>query len=283
MNNNRSRFTKTASKWLTRIFLIFVSVVMLYPFLWNIVTSFKTNTEFLTDPFAWPQGMAWENYTRALIKSKMADYIGNSALVVVLTLAFTLIMSVPCSYALVRYRFFGSRLIMGIFMTALFISGQYIIIPLFLQMNKFHMLDSLFGLSLVYATFRLPEAIFLLSGYMATIPHDYEEAANLDGCSVYGVFRHVVVPMARPGIATISLLTVMGAWNEYAIALVALQDEAKKTLPVGIANLYEIQQFATDWTGLFAALVLALIPSVIVFLICEKQLLKGISVGGLKG
>lgn len=283
MNNNKSKNQKVIVKWLTRLFLILVSVIMLYPFIWNIVTSFKTNTEFLTDPFAWPQGMAWDNYARALVKSKMADYIGNSALVVVMTLSLTLIMAVPCSYALVRYKFFGSRLIMGIFMTALFISGQYIIIPLFLQMNKFHMLNSLIGISVVYATFRLPEAIFLLSGYMATIPHDYEEAANLDGCSVFGVFRHIVVPMARPGIATISLLTVMSAWNEYAIALVALQQEEKKTLPVGIANLYEIQQFATDWTGLFAALVLALIPSVIVFLVCEKQLLKGITVGGLKG
>lgn len=105
----------------------------------------------------------------------------------------------------------------------------------------------------------------------------------IDGCSPAGVLRHVIVPMAKPGIVTVCMISAMSAWNEYPVALVMLTDAAKQTLPVGIANLYEVQRYATDWGALFAALVLALIPTVVLFLIGQKQLLQGMNVGGIKG
>ena len=118
---------------------------------------------------------------------------------------------------------------------------------------------------------------------MRDIPRDYEEAASLDGCGPFRVLKNIIIPLSKAGISTISLLTVMSAFNEYPIALVALTDERKRTLSVGLANLFQIQQYATDWGALFAALVLAMIPTIILFLVCENQLLKGISVGGIKG
>ena len=150
-------------------------------------------------------------------------------------------------------------------------------------MKDLHILNNLVGISLVYATFQLPQSIFLLSGFMRDIPRDYEEAASLDGCGPFRVLKNIIIPLSRAGISTISLLTVMSAFNEYPIALVALTDERKRTLSVGLANLFQIQQYATDWGALFAALVLAMIPTIILFLVCENQLLKGISVGGIKG
>ena len=281
--NEKSKAKKIASKTLIRIILILVLLIEAYPFLWNIMNSLKTNTEFMTDPMAIPRGLAWDNYVRAYVKSELGDYIGNSFLVTILTLAITLFCAVPCSYALVRYRFFGGQLILGVFMTAMFISGNYIIVPLFLQMKSLHMLNSVPGLAFVYASYQIPMAVFLLSGYMSGIPRDYEEAANLDGCGPFAVLRHVIIPLSRPGIATISLLTVMTAFNEYPIALVALSTPEVRTRPVGLANLFQIQQYATDWGAMFAGLVIAMVPTVILFLICEKQLLKGITVGGIKG
>ena len=281
--NDKIKAKKIASKTLIRIILILVLLIEAYPFLWNIMNSLKTNTEFMTDPMAIPRGLAWDNYARAYVKSELGDYIGNSFLVTILTLAITLFCAVPCSYALVRYQFFGGQLILGVFMTAMFISGNYIIVPLFLQMKSLHMLNSVPGLSFVYASYQIPMAVFLLSGYMSGIPRDYEEAANLDGCGPFAVLRHVIIPLSRPGIATISLLTVMTAFNEYPIALVALSTPEVRTLPVGLANLFQIQQYATDWGAMFAGLVIAMVPTVILFLICEKQLLKGITVGGIKG
>ena len=281
--NEKSKLKAHSGRLIVRLFLILFLILEAYPFMWNLMSSFKTNTEFMTNPMAFPRSLAWDNYVRAYVKSNLGDYIWNSFFVTALTLVFTLVMAVPSAYCLSRYRFFGSGLILGFFMTAMFISGNYIIIPLFLQMKDLHILNNLVGISVVYATFQLPQSIFLLSGFMRDIPRDYEEAASLDGCGPFRVLKNIIIPLSRAGISTISLLTVMSAFNEYPIALVALTDERKRTLSVGLANLFQIQQYATDWGALFAALVLAMIPTIILFLVCENQLLKGISVGGIKG
>lgn len=281
--NEKSKWKSRLITLFVRIFLITFLVLEIYPFLWNLFSSFKTNTEFLTDPFALPGGLEWDNYVRAYEKSNLKDYIWNSFYVTILTWAITMVCAIPLSYCLSRYRFFGSKLILTLFMTAMFISGNYIIVPLFLQMKSMGLLNNLTGLCFVYAAFRLPTSVFLLSGFMRDIPRDYEEAASLDGCGPFSVLTRIIIPLSKPGIATISLLCVMSAFNEYPIALVVLTEAEKRTLPVGLANLYEVQQYATDWTALFAALMIAMIPTIILFLVCEKQLLKGISVGGVKG
>ena len=255
MTDNTLAMAKTkAAKWATRIFLLAVALVMFYPLLWNLLSSFKTNTEFLEDAFSLPSHLEWSNYGRALEKSKLLANIWNSFYVVGISVAVLVICVIPCSYCLVRYKFFGSRQILGMYMAAIFIQATYIMIPLFLQ-----------------------------SGFMSSIPKDYEEAARLDGCGNFGVLRHVVVPMARPGIITVCMITAMSAWNEYPVALVMLTKPELKTMPVGLAALYEQQRYATDWGALFAALMLALIPTIMLFIIGQKQLLQGTNVGGIKG
>lgn len=281
--NEKSKYKKLANKWSTRLFLLLIAIIMLYPLLWNVISSFKTSNEFLTDPFAWPQGLEITNYARAYIKSNLPANIANSFYVVFASLVIILVCVVPCSYCLVRYKFKGAKFILNVYMAAIFIQATYIMIPLFLQMNKFNMLNSLSALSLLYATMQFPFAIFLLSGYMRGIPKDYEEAAMIDGCGPFRVLINIIVPMCKPGIVTICMISAMAAWNEYPVALVMITDPLKTTLPVGLANLYEIQRYATDWGALFAALVLALIPTVLLFIFGQKQLVKGLSDGGVKG
>ena len=162
--NEKSKIRAKVIKWVTRLFLILVAIIMLYPLAWNVVSSFKTSTEFLTDPFAWPQGLAWDNYVRAYEKSNLAANIGNSIYVVLETLVIIVICVVPCSYCLVRYKFPGAKLILNIYMAAIFIQATYIMIPLFLQMNKLNLLNSLTALGVLYATMQFPFAIFLLTG-----------------------------------------------------------------------------------------------------------------------
>ena len=128
-----------------------------------------------------------------------------------------------------------------------------------------------------------PFAIFLLTGFLRSIPRDYEEAAMIDGCGPFRILTSIIIPMCKPGIVTVCMISAMAAWNEYPVALVMVTDPTKATLPVGLANLYEIQRYATDWGALFAALVLALIPTVILFIVGQKQLVQGLSVGGVKG
>ena len=281
--NEKSILRARILKWLTRIFLIIIAVIMLFPLVWNIYSSFKTNTEFLANAFALPGGLEWDNYARAIEKSELGANIFTSLFIVVETLCILTVCAIPCSYCLVRYKFFGVKVITTVYMAAIFIQATYIMIPLFLQMNSLGLLNNRPAMGFLYAAMQFPFAIFLLTGFMRSIPRDYEEAAMIDGCGPAGVLRHVIVPMAKPGIVTVCMISAMSAWNEYPVALVMLADAAKQTLPVGIANLYEVQRYATDWGALFAALVLALIPTVVLFLIGQKQRLQGMNVGGIKG
>ena len=198
--NEKSKIRAKVIKWVTRLFLILVAIIMLYPLAWNVVSSFKTSTEFLTDPFAWPQGLAWDNYVRAYEKSNLAANIGNSIYVVLETLVIIVICVVPCSYCLVRYKFPGAKLILNIYMAAIFIQATYIMIPLFLQMNKLNLLNSLTALGVLYATMQFPFAIFLLTGFLRSIPRDYEEAAMIDGCGPFRILTSIIIPMCKPGI-----------------------------------------------------------------------------------
>lgn len=272
-----------AGRWLVRLFLIFVTVLTLYPLVWNIYSSFKTNTEFLANPFALPSGLEWSNYARALQKSHLLNNLGNSVYVVLVSLAVLVVCVLPSAYCLSRFRFFGSRFISGMYMAAVFIQATYIMIPLFLQMNQLGWLNMLTPLGVLYATMQFPFSIFLLSGFMRSIPRDYEEAAMIDGCSYYRILRSIIIPMARPGIVTVCMLSAMAAWNEYPVALVLITDLSKQTLPVGLANLYEIQRYATDWGALFAALVMVLVPTILIYAVGQRYLIQGISAGGVKG
>ena len=265
-----------------RIVLIIQTIIVVFPLLWNIMSSLKSNTEILTSPWILPERLVFENYKRAFVQASMGDYVLNSVIVVFLSLVFLMVFAVPASYTLTRFKFFGSNIIMNVYMACIFVQASYIIVPLFLQMNMLGMLDNLVWLSLVYAVFQFPFAIFLLSGFIKTIPKEYEEAAMIDGYSYYGILLKIIIPMAKSGIFTVALMAGMGFWNEYAIALTLIQSPEKYTVPVGITNLFEVQRYATDWGALFAALVIMLIPTVIIFAVYQDKLIQGINIGGIK-
>ena len=274
---------KLLSNGLLRLTLVGITAVMLYPVIWNIYSSFKTSTEFLGDPFALPASLQWDNYLRALQQTNIPDNFKNSLYVVVVSLLLIALLVVPCSYCLARFRFFGSRLMRGLYMSLIFIQVPCIMIPLFLQLNDLGWLNKLTPLSLLYAVGQIPFSVFLLSGFMRGIPRDYEEAAMIDGCNYFGILWRIIVPMAKPGIVTVLMLSTMSVWNEYVLALVLLTDPAKQTIPVGVAAMYEMQRYATDWGALFAALVLVLLPTAILYAIGQKYLIEGVNIGGVKG
>lgn len=280
---NKDSIKRQTANWILRIFLLLVTVVFLYPFFWNLISSFKTNTEYLTNPYSLPGSINIQNYINAIKKANMASYFANSVFVVILSTAILLIFVMPAAYVLARYTFPGSKAIINLYMACIFLQPTYIMIPLFLELQAVNGLNNRGVMALVYAVMQFPFAIFTLHGFIQAMPTGYEEAAKMDGGSNFKILTKVVVPLCKPGIVTITMLTAMGFWNEYPLALVILTDETKKTLPIGLANLFEVQKYATDWGALFAGLILVLIPTLIIYLIGQKQLLQGISVGGLKG
>lgn len=280
---NKDIIKRQITNWVLRVFLLLVTIVFLYPFVWNIFSSFKTNTEYLTNPYSLPQSLHFENYINAIEKANMASYFLNSVFVVILSTIILLVFVIPAAYVLARYPFKGSKAITNLYMACIFLQPTYIMIPLFLELQAINGLNNRVAISLVYAVMQFPFAIFTLHGFIQALSTGYEEAARIDGAGNLDILIRIVVPLCRPGIVTITMLTAMGFWNEYPLALVILTEESKKTLPIGLANLFEVQKYATDWGALFAGLVLVLIPTVIIYLIGQKQLLAGISIGGLKG
>jgi len=269
-------------RWALRILLLIYTMITLYPLLWNIMNSFRTNFEILMDRSALPTHFAWENYQRAWEAANMGAYLGNSIFVVLLSLLILLVLVVPCAHALSRFKFFGHRAIEVIFIICLFITSIYILIPLYVLLHNMNMLDNLWALSLVYAISGVPFSTFLLAGYMRTISNTYVEAARIDGANNLMIMLRIVVPLAKPGIITICMLNAMGFWNELFLAMVLLRDPALHTLPVGVANLFEVQQRMTDWGALYAALIVVLIPTVIIYIIGQKYLIGSFNMGGVK-
>ena len=280
---NRNKLKKLLLNNLLRLLMVLASLVVVLPILWAIITSFKTNTEFLESPWTLPASLQWTNYVNAFSKANMGDYFINSIFVTVLSMVVLFVLVIPASYALSRYRFVGSKAINLGIMAGLFVSANYIVVPLFLLLKDLGGLDSLIMLSIVYAATNLPFNIYLLSGFMKGIAPDYEDAARIDGCGYCATLFRIMVPMCKPGIVTIAMFGFMSFWNEYMLAMTLVSSPEKRTLSVGLQNLMQVQKYATDWGAMFAGLVIVMLPTMIFYVLVQKKLTAGISLGGLKG
>ncbi|WP_372630084.1 carbohydrate ABC transporter permease [Cohnella sp.] len=283
LQSGRKSSGGAVGRLLVRLFLIVQALIVVYPLIWNVIASLKTNAEVMESPWSFPTTLNWDNYVRAFTTAKIGDYMLNSVLVVAMSMTVLLLAAIPTAYVLGRMRFRGRSFLTNFYMAGLFIGGVYIIVPLFIMMNDLSMLDNRFWLSAVYATGSLPFSVFLLTGFMKSIPHDFEEAAMIDGCGYFGTLFKVIMPMARPGIITLIVFSFFDFWNEYVLAMTFITDDAKKTIPIGLSNLMQIQQYATDWGSLFAGLVIVLVPTIAVYALLQKKLTEGMMLGGVKG
>lgn len=281
MRNGKTH--RIISQNILRLIFLLTSVIVMGPILWAVATSFKTSEEFLTNPWALPQVPQIQNYINAFTKAKMGDYFINSIVITLVSLILIFLLVVPASYALARFKFPFSKTINLMFMAGLFISASYIVVPLFLMLKDMNGLDNRGVICILYAATNLPFNIYLMTGFMKGIPHDYEEAAALDGCGYTQTLIKVIVPMCKPGLVTVALFGFMSFWNEYMLALTLLTTPEKRTLSVGLKNLMEIQKFATDWGAMFAGLVIVMIPTMVFYALVQKKLTAGIGLGGLKG
>ncbi|MHC1750204.1 MAG: carbohydrate ABC transporter permease [Cellulosilyticaceae bacterium] len=283
MDAKKGKMHKILGTTLLRLVLILTTLIVILPIIWAIYTSFKTSTEFLTSPWALPKGLEWGNYYNAFVKANMGDYFINSIGITIIAMGLLFVLIIPASYALSRFNFKLAKPITMIFMAGLFINSTYIVVPMFLMLNKFNMLDNRLVLAVVYAVTSLPFNIYLLTGFMEGIPKDYEESAQIDGCGYWGTMLRIVVPMSKPGLVTIVMFSFMSYWNEYVLALTMITTETKRTLSVGLKNLMEVQKYATDWGAMFAGLVIVMVPTMIFYALVQKKLTSGLSLGGLKG
>ncbi len=284
---------------LYKFFIYFVlcmlAITIVVPVAWVFMASVKENREFYGNPWTLPEGLYWQNFVDAWNKASMGDYMINSVIVTALAIVLLLVIALPAAYCLARFEFKGKKFLNTAFMAGLFINVNYIVVPIFLMLRdgdiflkkvlgEGFLLNNLVVLAVVYAATALPFTIYLLSGYFVTLPHDYEEAAYIDGAGFFTTMIQIIFPMAKPSIITVILFNFLSFWNEYIISM-TLMSSAKgpKTLPVGLLNLMQAQQSAAEYGMMYAGLVLVMLPTLILYMCVQKQLTEGMTVGGLKG
>ncbi len=277
------------------VVLIALAVSIVVPVAWVFMASLKENSQFYGNPWELPNGLHFENFVNAWNKAQMGDYLLNSVIVTAVAIVILLVVALPASYALARFEFKGSKLLRTGFMAGLFINVNYIVVPIFLMlkdgdvwlmnfMEEGFLLNNLFVLAVVYAATALPFTIYLLSGYFVTLPHDYEEAAYIDGAGFSTTMWQIIFPMAKPSIITVILFNFLSFWNEYIISMTLMNGyDAEKTLPVGLLNLMLAQQASAEYGMMYAGLVMVMLPTLILYICVQKQLTQGMTVGGLKG
>ncbi len=286
----------TLYKVFVYVVLITLAVLIIVPVAWVFLASVKENSEFYGNPWALPASFYWQNFVDAWNAASMGSYMLNSVIVTALALAILLVVALPAAYCLSRFKFRGSKLLNTLFMAGLFINVNYIVVPIFLMLRDWDswmkylfnlnniFMNNLVTLAVVYASTALPFTIYLLSGYFATLPHDFEEAAYIDGAGYGTTMVRIIFPMAQPSILTIILFNFLSFWNEYIISMTLMSSTAgQKTLPVGLLNLMQASQSAAQFGRLYAGLVLVMLPTLILYMCVQKKLTQGMTVGGLKG
>jgi len=264
-------------------FLGFWSLVVIVPMVWVLVTSFKTDQEIFFSPWLPPAKLMFENFVRAWTKADISLYFINSMIVILPAIFFTLLFSAMAGYVLARYPFKGNRLIFFGFMGGMLFPVALALVPLFFLLQTFKILDSHFGLILVYIAYSLPFTVFFMTGFMKTLPSELIEAAIIDGAGNFQLFFKIIIPLSRNGLVSMGIFNFLGMWNQYILPLVLLTSQKKYVLSQGLAFLQHQQRYQSDWSGLFAAVVIVMLPTLIVYIIFQNQIQKGLTVGALKG
>lgn len=269
------------SKVLIYCFLIILALIYLLPLLWVFSVSFKTNAEIFTSPFSIPQALNFENYEVAWNAGKLGIATLNSAIVCVVTLALSMIIGSMASFAIGRMRWKFSGAVMTYFMIGMMIPVHCVLIPLFTKFAKVGLSNNLWGLILPYLTFSLPVTIFIMTGFFQGMPNELFESACIDGCSIYQIFIKIALPLSKTGLFVTGLMTFVNNWNELLLAMVFISDDAKKTLPVSLSKF--VGPYNTNYSQMFAAIILAIVPTIVVYCIFSNQIVEGLTAGAVKG
>jgi N-acetylglucosamine transport system permease protein len=273
------------------IYVVLVSwaVLVIYPLAWTLFSAFRTDREIMFTPWGMPSTLHFENFSRAWTKAGIGQFFFNTLLVVIPSLLFTLILSAMVSYVLARYEFPGKRFIQYLFMAGLMFPIFLALVPLYFIMEFFSIRNTFHGLVLVYIAFSLPFTVFFLVGFFKTLPRELMEASIIDGATHTQTFVKVMLPLAQPGLVTMAIFNFLGQWNQFILPTLLMDNSGLKegqtryVLSQGLYFLQIQQQYANDWSGMFAAVSLVMIPTLLVYIIFQEKIEKGLTVGALKG
>lgn len=265
---------------LIQLILIANTVAILYPILMMGLSAFKSTREIFRNPFGLPEVWSLANFLRVWEQTAFPLYFRNSIIVTAGAVLLILILGVMASYALARYKFRGNELLYLFFLSGLMIPLRLAVIPLFMQLRDLGLINSHLGLICIYAAEGLPAAVFILTGFLRTLPHDLENAARIDGASEFQILWSIMLPLIKPALVIVAIYNLVPIWNDFFFPLVFIQNAALKTLPLGLTVF--MGQYSTDWAMLFAGLTVAALPVIALYIFLSRQFIAGLTAGAIK-
>lgn len=268
---------------------IFVPIVWIFVFFnlftvaWMALSSLKTPIEIFNVPWAIPDILQWHNYVSAWQDGGFQGAVVNTVLVTAGCAVFTILIAAPAAYVLSRFTMKSASPLTLYFAMGIGIPAQLIVLPLYVVMNQMGLVNSLWGLWLLYVATSLPFAVFFLTGFFATLDSEMEEAATLDGASPFYTFWYIMLPLARSGIITLFILNLIGHWNETLFAIIFLQTDDKITLSIALINFMQQMQYGdANWGGLFAGVSIIVLPMLLVYIWAGRRIIEGMTLGSGK-
>jgi raffinose/stachyose/melibiose transport system permease protein len=275
------RARKLAARIAVYLVLAALAAAFLYPVVLMALAAFKTTPEIFRDPFGLPQTFRTEAFAEVWRRARFGLYLRNSLLVSALSVALLLACAAPAAYALARYTFRLKPLLFLFFLAGIMIPIRLGILPLYLLMRDLNLLDTPLSLALTYAASGMPMSVFLLATFFRALPSQLEDAARIDGCSETQIFSRIMLPLVRPGIATVVIVNIVPWWNDFFFPLLFIQSERWKTIPLGMQIFFG--QHMTNWSLVFGGMLLASLPLLIVYLLLSRQFISGLTAGAVKG
>ncbi|RVC71470.1 carbohydrate ABC transporter permease [Mesorhizobium sp. M2A.F.Ca.ET.046.02.1.1] len=256
------------------------AVIMIYPLFVMVASSFKTNAEIFSSPLSLPTHFSTANLEKVWTETNFVRYLANSVGITAASVALILMFSTLAGYAIARYRFRLSSLVLMFFLSGMTVPLKLAIIPLFIQLDTLGLVDSYFGLVLVYVAMGIPSAVFIMTGFLRTLPRELEESARMDGASELRIMWSIMLPLARPALVIVAIQNAVPIWNDFFFPLVLITSDNLKTLPQGLTVF--VGEFTTDWGVLFTGLTLAALPITVLYIVLSKQFISGITQGAVK-
>jgi N-acetylglucosamine transport system permease protein len=266
----------------SHVLLSIWSIIVIVPFLWVVLSSFKTTKEILASPFSLPAHWSFDNYVHAWTDAGIRQFFLNTVIVVGVALVLVMLLGAMCAYVLARFTFPGSRFIYYLMLAGLTFPIFLAIVPLFFILKNLGLINTLPGLIMVYVAFALPFTVFFLFSFFKTLPDEVYEAAVMDGAGDWRIFFQIMLPMARPGIAAVAIFNFLGLWNQFLLPVALNTDKDNYVLAQGLNRFASSAGYAVDFGSLFAAIVITVLPVLVMYIIFQRQLAGSVTQGTLK-
>ncbi len=278
INQYKSKTFKNAIMWIILGFFLFYTIA---PLVWLVISSLKTNGELMGAPLALPKKLQFQNYINAFEVSGLGRLFLNSIIVSITATILNVIVSSMASYSIARYDFKGKELIFTLISAGIMVPVSALMVPVFILIKNLGLYDTKLALILTYSAMGLPLSIFIIRGFMNTIPRELEEAGVIDGCNFYQIFYKIILPLSRAGIVTAITFQFLYCWNEFIYAMLLTSSQTNRTVQVGIR--FFSNQFTTDYTSMFAAITISIIPAIAGYVLFQRQIISGLTSGAIKG